>query len=86
MTQNTITMRVALNGTVTGKIEGFEFGAQVYSEPSIDGIHQGRVSRLSICKGQEVLLHYDQGWNVPVPDHCRTVYEKLVKALEALPA
>lgn len=86
MTQTTITMRVALNGTVTGNIAGFDFGAMVEREPSIDGINEGRVCRLSIAKGPEELLMYDRGWYVTVPDSCRRVYEQVIKALEELPA
>lgn len=86
MTQTTINMRVALNGKVKGEIAEFEFGAQIHSEPSIYGIHEGRICQLSIARGHDVLLHYDGGWCIPVPDSCRGIYEKVVKALEGLPA
>jgi hypothetical protein len=86
MIQTTITMRVALNGTVTGSIAGFDFGAMVESEPSIDGINEGRVCRLSIANGSNELLMYDRGWYVTVPDSCRRIYEQVVRALEELPA
>jgi hypothetical protein len=86
MMQNTITMRVALSGTVTGSIAKYEFGAHVQSEPSIDGIQEGRISRLTVNSGQDVLLNYDRGWQTPVPESCRGIFDKLVKALEELPS
>jgi hypothetical protein len=86
MTQTTITMRVALNGTVKGNIAGFDFGAMVEPEPSIDGINEGRVCRLTLNNGSDDLLMYDRGWYLPVPDSCRTLYEQVMRALEELPA
>jgi hypothetical protein len=86
MIKTTITMRVALNGAVTGSIAGYDFGALVEAEPSIDGINEGRVCRLSITKGTDQLLMYDRGWKVTVPGtHC-SLYEQVIKALEELPA
>lgn len=85
MNQTTITMRVALNGMVKGEIAEFEFGAHVHNEPSIDGIYEGRVCQLSIVRGPDVLLRYDGGWCIPVPESCRGIYERVVKALEELP-
>jgi hypothetical protein len=86
MTKTTITMRVTLNGNVTGSIAGFDFGAKVEAEPSIDGISEGRICRLIITKGADELLKYDREWHVMVPDAHRRLYEQVIKALEELPA
>lgn len=47
-----------------GTIDGFQYEAKVYDNPSIFGINQGRISKLYIYgKRGKILAMYERGWS-----------------------
>lgn len=83
------------NGWITAIIEGRWVQAKVYDEPSVFGINEGRVSKLSIGKTgirdpnrnffDQMDYNYDRGLDFKrrtLPD---AVLRKIVASLEALP-
>lgn len=50
------------HGTIQIEKETFTYDAKHFDEPSEYGIEGGRISKLGIRKGREVVLNYDRGW------------------------
>lgn len=50
------------HGTIQIGSETFTYDAKHFDEPSEYGIEGGRISKLGIRKGREVVLNYDRGW------------------------
>ena len=50
------------HGTIQIENETFTYDAKHFDEPSEHGIEGGRISKLGIRKGREVVLNYDRGW------------------------
>ena len=50
------------HGTIQIENETFTYDAKHFDEPSEYGIEVGRISKLGIRKGREVVLNYDRGW------------------------
>lgn len=73
---NTIKLKNADGNWMLGTIDGIEFNAKVYSEPSEYGINGGKVSKLWI-KG---ILNYDRGWDIkPKGKEAKAMMESLLK-------
>jgi hypothetical protein len=84
---------------LTAIIEGRLVSAKVYDEPSEFGINDGRVSKLSICKGdkfendltyfQQLDYHYDRGLDINRFDmrkkKDKTLFNNILNELENLP-
>jgi len=63
-----------------GKIDGFEFIIKHFEEGSEYGIDQGRISKLSIIKGEKIIANYDRGWDIEPKDTDEVaVFQKLLK-------
>ena len=53
--------------------------AKVYDEPSeVYGIDGGKISKLEIRIGNEIIANYDRGWDINVPEEARPLYESLL--------
>lgn len=63
---------------VKGEIEGREFGAKLFDEPSGFGINNGRVSKMWI----DGIANYDRGWDFGEDD---PLINDVVDYLEATP-
>ena len=50
------------HGTIQIENETFTYDAKHFDEPSEYGIEGGRISKLGIRKGREVVLNYDRDW------------------------
>ena len=50
------------HGTIQIGSETFTYDAKNFDLPSEYGIEGGRISKLGIRKGREVVLNYDRGW------------------------
>ena len=60
----------------TNTINGYEYYAKVYDESSINGINEGRISKLTVSKNGEEIASYDRGWDVePAAEHRKAVEE-----------
>lgn len=46
----------------------FHYWLKVYDEPSCYGIDEGRISKLRLERGGEVVCNYDRGWVVQPVD------------------
>ena len=42
----------------------FQWEAKVFENPSQFGINSGRVSKLSLRRGEKFVVNYDRGWDV----------------------
>ena len=42
----------------------FQWEAKVFENPSRFGINSGRVSKLSLRRGEKFVVNYDRGWDV----------------------
>jgi hypothetical protein len=47
-----------------GKYTICHFWVKVYEEPSEYGIKGGKISKLMIKRGDEIICNYDRGWDV----------------------
>ncbi|SHK92020.1 DUF7678 domain-containing protein [Desulforamulus aeronauticus] len=66
------------SGWVHGQLKGYDFEAKVYDHPSTNGIDGGRISKLTIKRGGEIIAHYDRGWDVkPESKGRREVLERI---------
>ena len=65
----------------TGKLDGYDYQIKHFSEGSIYGINEGRISKIHIFKDGRTVVNYDRGWDIePVNSEARAVYEALLKA------
>ena len=55
---------------------------KVYDEPSHFGINEGRISKLEIRAGKEIIANYDRGWDIPVPEEAQLLYESVLAYFE----
>lgn len=80
-------MTVRNDGWAIGTAYGFTFQALVFSEPSENGINNGRVSKLFMLKEGQPVLTYDRKWKKEAA--CKmtlAISMKLLSALEELPS
>ena len=73
-------------GWVSGTVDGnITFEAKVFDNPSVFGIDDGRISKLSIRNANEEFVNYDRGWDIEpsMPEH-RKIYEAVVSTLNDL--
>jgi len=62
-----------------GKIGEYTFYIKHYEEGSEYGINNGRISKLEIRKGREILANYDRGWDKKVAKEAIEVFKALLK-------
>lgn len=66
-----------------GRIDGYNVNAKVYPKPSIHGIENGRISKLTITdKDGNTIANYDRGWDVIPKEQYKDLYDKIVGSLE----
>ncbi len=62
-----------------GKIDNCEYWVKNYDEPSIYGIDEGRISKLTVKRDGREILNYDRGWDLePQTDADREVLAKIL--------
>ena len=62
-----------------GKIDGNEYWVKSYDEPSIYGIDEGRISKLTVKRDGREIINYDRGWDLePQTDTDREVLAKIL--------
>jgi len=71
---------------VKGKVgKEITFDAKLYDEPSIFGIDEGRVSKLTMYNEcGDWLIHYDRGWDLQ-SDNYTDEYQAIMDLLENSP-
>ena len=83
----TITTKPAFQGlgtwiTGTTDFDGereLRFQAKVFEEPSEDyGINGGKISKLEIRIGKEIIANYDRGWDIEVSEEAQAFYESIL--------
>lgn len=73
------------NGWISGTVRGFQFEAKVFDEGSDFGIDKGRVSKLWMRNGKEIVI-YERGWSdKPKSQEAKAAYTELLAKLENLP-
>lgn len=75
---------------VEGVAGEYSFSAKLFDEPSVFGIDEGRVSKLSIWETGgspwNSIVSYDRGWDVlPATDDEKNVYQAVLEFLENSP-
>jgi hypothetical protein len=53
-----------LSGWRHGEVDGYQWDGKIYDEPSQYGIDNGRISKITIKKDGNIVVHYDRGWDV----------------------
>ena len=83
----TITTKPAFQGlctwiTGTTDFDGereLRIQAKVFEEPSETyGINGGKISKLEIRIGNEIIANYDRGWDIEVPEEAQPLYESFL--------
>ncbi len=49
---------------IAGKFTAVHYWVKHYAEPSEFGINSGRISKLTMKIGNEVVCNYDRGWDI----------------------
>ena len=63
-----------------GKTE-YKFWIKAFEEGSYFGINEGRISKLMIKRGDEIVCNYDRGWDIhPTDTEAKKVYNQLLKS------
>lgn len=57
---------------------GLAFCAKIFEEGSHYGIDGGRISKLEIRAGNEILCSYDRGWDVRPSEEVTPFYESIL--------
>ncbi|MCK4500184.1 hypothetical protein KAU11_06775, partial [Candidatus Babeliales bacterium] len=66
-----------------GRIDGFIVHAKVYAKPSIHGIDNGRISKLTILDSKNnTIANYERGWDIKPTEEHMAVFEKAKVTLE----
>ena len=67
-------------GTILIKKQGYRYWVKQYEVGSQYGIDGGRVSKLMIKRGGEVVCNYDRGWDIkPVDENTEFAMAILLK-------
>ena len=62
-----------------GIINGCEYWVKSYDEPSVYGIDEGRISKLTVTRDGQEIISYDRGWDQePTTDADREVLAKIL--------
>ena len=61
-----------------GKINGYDYEVKAYEEPSNFGINGGKISKLFIKKGNEVLVGYDREWDKHATPEMQPILDELI--------
>ena len=63
----------------TGRLNGYNYQIKHFSEGSVFGIDEGKISKLHISKDGRTVVNYERGWDIePVDSEARAVYETLL--------
>ena len=63
-----------------GIINGCEYWVKSFDEPSVYGIDEGRISKLTVRRDDREIISYDRGWDLePQTDEDRAILETLMK-------
>jgi len=66
-----------------GRIDGCVVHAKVYPKPSIHGIDNGRISKLTIIDSENnTIVNYDRGWDIKPTEKHTAIFEKAKTTLE----
>ena len=62
-----------------GRIDNCEYWVKSYDEPSIYGIEEGRISKLTVKRDRREIMNFDRGWDLePKTDADREVLAKIL--------
>jgi len=71
---------------VKGIVGDYKFEAKLFDEPSMYGINDGRVSKLSITdKQNNWVINYDRGWDIEVTKKTKPYFDAVMELLEKSP-
>ena len=63
--------------SVNGEI--FHWWMKVYDAPSRFGIYGGKVSKMMLKRGNQIVMNYDRGWDIqPVDENTKLAMELLL--------
>jgi hypothetical protein len=62
-----------------GKTDGCEYWVKSYDEPSIYGINEGRISKLTVKRDEREIMSFDRGWDLePKTDADREILARIL--------
>ena len=62
-----------------GKIDGCEYWVKQYDSPSIYGVEEGRISKLTVRRDGREIISYERGWDLmPQTDEDRAILAKIL--------
>ena len=47
-----------------GKLDDCEYWVKSFAEPSIFGVNEGRISKLTVKRNGREIINYDRGWDL----------------------
>lgn len=63
-----------------GNVLGCEYWVKQYGEPSVYGINEGKISKLSVKRDGREIISYERGWDLePQTDEDRAVLEVILE-------
>jgi len=63
-----------------GKLDGCEYWVKSFDEPSVFGVNEGRISKLTVKRDGREIINYDRAWDVePQTDEDREVLARILE-------
>ena len=63
-----------------GKLDGCEYWVKKFDEPSVFGVNEGRISKLTVKRDGREIINYDRGWDkVPATAEDREVLDRILE-------
>ena len=63
-----------------GKLDGCEYWVKCFDEPSVFGVNEGRISKLTVKRDGHEIINFDRGWDhMPITDEDQAILKKLLK-------
>ena len=57
----------------------FHYWLKVYDKPSKYGIDKGRISKLTLMRGDKIVCNYDRGWDIhPIDEDTEIALQILI--------
>lgn len=60
-------------GSLYIKQQVIHYWIEYFDKPSIDGIEEGRISKLELCREGMVIADYDKRWNLEPADEAAEI-------------
>ena len=63
-----------------GKLNGCEYWVKSFDEPSVFGVNEGRISKLTVKRDGREVINFDRAWDIePQTDEDREVLDRILE-------